>query len=181
MTIIDPPGGWKYGFPKPIPEERRNDTTNWLIEQGYPKELISEYGEYFFCRYWQDDSHNEQQKELIKEIMDLDAKDGLYEDASHRGNPRPDDVEKLAANLANPNGDKTDNWEEGYLYAKETLYTEEQVIKFAEWCRDKAVSETVYGNVEKTNNWELRGQQKVLTTKELLQEFVKSLKQPKKD
>lgn len=64
MTIIDPPGGWKYGFPKPIPEERRNDTTNWLIEQGYPKELISEYGEYFFCRYWQDDSHKEQQKEI---------------------------------------------------------------------------------------------------------------------
>ena len=79
MTIIDPPGGWKYGFPKPIPEERRNDTTNWLIEQGYPKELISEYGEYFFCRYWQEDSHKEQQKELIKEIMDLDAKDGLYD------------------------------------------------------------------------------------------------------
>jgi hypothetical protein len=39
-----------------------------------------------------------------------------------------DDVEKLAANLANPNADKTDNWKEGYLYAKETLYTEEDMI-----------------------------------------------------
>ena len=39
-----------------------------------------------------------------------------------------DDVEKLAANLANPNADKTDNWKEGYLYAKKTLYTEEDML-----------------------------------------------------
>jgi len=201
----------------------------------------------------------ERQKQLITEIMDLDAKNGLYEDMKPKIDIQPmtqeemdeirnpaykyfdiddtvNELEKLAANLANPNADKTDNWKEGYLYAeeqlellltnvldhlcdkmesisqeqinndnfqlaryrtfkyifeyiqslnvqpikaKETLYTEEEVIKFAEWCRDKAVSETVYGNVEKTNNWELKGQQKVLTTKELLQEFLKSLKQPK--
>jgi hypothetical protein len=132
--------------------------------------------------------NKESQKELIKEIMDLDAKDGLYEDTSHRGYPRPDIIDKFEQ-------DAWDNYEhvEGNLYsttfrnafklgykkAQETLYTEEEVIKFAEWCRDKAVSETVYGNVEKINNWELRGQQKVLTTKELLQEFLKSLKQHK--
>ena len=119
--------------------------------------------------------NKESQKELIKEIMDLDAKDGLYEDEvdklAHQYNP----VMKLDAEFIRA------GFKAGYKKAKETLYTEEQVIKFAEWCRDKAVSETVYGNVEKTNNWELRGQQKVLTTKELLQEFVKSLKQPKKD
>lgn len=79
MTIIDPPVGWRYGFPKPIPEDRKKDTTVWLVEQGYPQKLIDEYGEFFICRYWEDDSHKEQQKELIKEIMDLDAKDGLYE------------------------------------------------------------------------------------------------------
>jgi len=64
-------------------------------------------------------ARREEQKQLITEIMEQDAKDGLYED----------DVEKLAANLANPNADKTDNWKEGYLYAKESLYTEEQVQK----------------------------------------------------
>jgi hypothetical protein len=52
-TIIDPPSGWKYGFPKPIPEDRRYDSLTWLVEEGYPQELIDELGEHFFCRYWE--------------------------------------------------------------------------------------------------------------------------------
>jgi hypothetical protein len=51
--IIDPPSGWKYGFPKPIPEDRRYDSLTWLVEQGYPQELIDELGEHFYCRYWE--------------------------------------------------------------------------------------------------------------------------------
>ena len=51
--IIDPPSGWKYGFPKPIPEDRRYDSLTWLVEEGYPQELIVELGEHFFCRYWE--------------------------------------------------------------------------------------------------------------------------------
>ena len=53
MTIIDPPGGWKYGFPKPIPEERKKDVQVWLVEQGYPKKEIDSFGEHFYCRYWE--------------------------------------------------------------------------------------------------------------------------------
>ncbi len=38
--LIDPPSGWKYGFPKifigvKLPE----DLTEWCIENGYPEEL----------------------------------------------------------------------------------------------------------------------------------------------
>jgi hypothetical protein len=51
--MCDPPSGWVYGFPKPIPEDRRKDVTVWLIEEGYPKNLIEELGEYFYCRYWE--------------------------------------------------------------------------------------------------------------------------------
>ena len=51
--IIDPPSGWKYGFPKPIPEDRRYDSLTWLVEQGYPQHLIDELGEHFYCRYWE--------------------------------------------------------------------------------------------------------------------------------
>ena len=50
--MIDPPSGWKYGFPKVIPEERRKDTLVWLVEQGYPQHLIDEFGEHFVCGYW---------------------------------------------------------------------------------------------------------------------------------
>jgi len=55
--IIDPPSGWKYGFPKPIPEDRRKDSLVWLVEQGYPQSLIDYLGEHFYCRYWEDDSY----------------------------------------------------------------------------------------------------------------------------
>jgi len=37
---IDPPSGWRYGFPKEAPSNLRemesNDLTNWLISNGYP-------------------------------------------------------------------------------------------------------------------------------------------------
>jgi len=55
VTMIDPPEGWRYGFPKPIPEGV-TDTTAWLIEQGYPKEVVAAYGVHFFCRYWEEDN-----------------------------------------------------------------------------------------------------------------------------
>ena len=53
-TIIDPPSGWKYGFPKSIPEDRRQDSLVWLIEQGYPQSEIDALGEYFYCRFWEE-------------------------------------------------------------------------------------------------------------------------------
>jgi len=39
-TMIDPPSGWKYGFPKVIPKEHQNRTLEWLVENGYPQEEI---------------------------------------------------------------------------------------------------------------------------------------------
>jgi hypothetical protein len=108
----------------------------------------------------------EQQKELITEIMDLDAKDGLYEDTSHRDNPRTDDIDKFEQ-------DAWDNYEhvEGNLYsttfrnafklgykkAQETLYTEEQVREAMSMARK--LSGIAYTN----------------------DEIIQSLKQPKKD
>jgi hypothetical protein len=53
MKMIDPPSGWRYGFPKLIPEERNNDVLVWLVEQGYPQEEIDDLEEYFYCRYWE--------------------------------------------------------------------------------------------------------------------------------
>ena len=45
--MIDPPSGWKYGFPKEIPEHIDN-TKKWLIENGYPEEEIKKCGDSFF-------------------------------------------------------------------------------------------------------------------------------------
>ena len=50
--FIDPPEGWKYGFPKVLPDNIDN-ISDWLVEQGYPKEKIASYGIHFYCRYWE--------------------------------------------------------------------------------------------------------------------------------
>ena len=69
MKIIDPPKGWLYGFPKPIPDEIK-DIQKWLIEQGYPKEEIDSFGEHFYCRYWDE------------------PKEGTYEHLESKGRAR---------------------------------------------------------------------------------------------
>lgn len=54
-TYIDPPEGWKHGFPKVIPENvKPEDINDWLVKNGYPKEKIIKYGEQFYYRKWQD-------------------------------------------------------------------------------------------------------------------------------
>lgn len=50
--MIDPPEGWRYGFPKMIPKEHQNRTLEWLVEQGYPQKMIDSMGDHFYCRYW---------------------------------------------------------------------------------------------------------------------------------
>ena len=50
--MIDPPGGWRYGFPKAIPQDV-TDTQKWLIENGYPQQEIDACGDYFFVRHWE--------------------------------------------------------------------------------------------------------------------------------
>jgi len=45
-TLIDPPGGWKWGFPKPIPDDQMDRIEEWLVENGYPKSEILMFTKY---------------------------------------------------------------------------------------------------------------------------------------
>lgn len=56
--MIDPPEGWRYGFPKRIPREHQHRTLEWLVEQGYPKAEIDRLGRFFICRYWTDTAND---------------------------------------------------------------------------------------------------------------------------
>lgn len=62
VLMCDPPEGWKYGFPKPVPQEHQNadfSIFDWLVSEGYPKEKI--HPTKFPCRYWEeylDDQNN---------------------------------------------------------------------------------------------------------------------------
>jgi hypothetical protein len=49
--MIDPPSGWRYGFPKKIPEHVDN-TRQWLLDNGYPQHEIDACGDSFFVRGW---------------------------------------------------------------------------------------------------------------------------------
>lgn len=55
--IVDPPEGWKYGFPKRMPEDiigsDRKIFCEWLIAQGYPidnVELALKHSRYWECK-----------------------------------------------------------------------------------------------------------------------------------
>lgn len=55
MRWIDPPSGWKYGFPKQINldiliDEYEGNVAKWLTDNGYPEkdaEFATKY-----CRWW---------------------------------------------------------------------------------------------------------------------------------
>jgi len=48
--IIDPPGGYKYGFPKTYDSYRDGPIKQWLVENGYPQEEIDRAGANFTVR-----------------------------------------------------------------------------------------------------------------------------------
>ena len=44
--LIDPPQGWKYGFPKRLPEGWQEDpdfdVVDWMVYEGYPQTIVDE-------------------------------------------------------------------------------------------------------------------------------------------
>ena len=49
---IDPPAGWRYGFPKVWDADISPDRLFWMEEMGYPQAEIESYGDYFIVRSW---------------------------------------------------------------------------------------------------------------------------------
>ena len=49
---VDPPSGWRYGFPKVWDSDISPDRLFWMVEMGYPQAEIDRYGDYFIVRSW---------------------------------------------------------------------------------------------------------------------------------
>jgi hypothetical protein len=49
---IDPPSGWKYGFPRVFDTEKDGGMHEWLVANGYPREEIEDLGKHFYVRQW---------------------------------------------------------------------------------------------------------------------------------
>jgi len=52
MIWVDPPEGWKYGFPAIYDPEKDGQMSEWIISKGYPVQIIKEYGEQWHIRCW---------------------------------------------------------------------------------------------------------------------------------
>ena len=54
--IVDPPSGWKYGFPRPVVDTELfySNPARWFRNAGYPQVLIDE-GMLNHCRQWEED------------------------------------------------------------------------------------------------------------------------------
>jgi len=54
VTFVDPPDGWRYGFPKMISPIALYDLSGWLAKNGYPTESLGKHGG-MFLRFWNDE------------------------------------------------------------------------------------------------------------------------------
>jgi hypothetical protein len=53
--MVDPPGGWRYGFPRAYDRVTDGDDfMAWLVEQGYPQAEIDRMGNHFYVRQWEE-------------------------------------------------------------------------------------------------------------------------------
>ena len=49
---VDPPEGWRWGFPKVWDSNQHPNMFTWLNWAGYPRQVREEYGIHFYCRQW---------------------------------------------------------------------------------------------------------------------------------
>lgn len=55
--MVDPPTGWKYGFPKLYNEEKDGDFRQFLLNSGYPEKDVDFAMQYIRC--WEPESEND--------------------------------------------------------------------------------------------------------------------------
>jgi hypothetical protein len=63
-TMIDPPYGWRYGFPKALPDDISPDNPKqiraWLLSEGYPERDVDFAMSY--CRFWEQDENSNREE-----------------------------------------------------------------------------------------------------------------------
>ena len=52
MIWVDPPEGWKYGFPAIYDPDKDGQMSDWIVRKGYPLLTIKEYGDSWAVRCW---------------------------------------------------------------------------------------------------------------------------------
>ncbi len=116
-------------------------------------------------------SDDEENDEYLLKCLTIFSNKLLESEQSKNDEISDEEIEKAAANLANPNADKTDNWKEGYLYAKEQL--ELLLTNVLDHLCDKM--ESISQEQIDKDNFQLARYR----TFKYIFEYIQSLKQPK--
>ena len=51
LTWVDPPSGWKFGFPKLYDSAKDGSVHEWLLREGYPQKELDDMP---YFRQWED-------------------------------------------------------------------------------------------------------------------------------
>jgi hypothetical protein len=94
------------------------------VEVDESKYFDGSHGEYIII-ISQEEPKQELEKELFELEQELDIPSHLR---WHNSKPKQETVEEIAANLADPNLCKTDNWIAGANWMAERMYSEEEVM-----------------------------------------------------
>ena len=74
---VDPPEGWKHGFPAIYDSETDGQMSEWIISKGYPVQTIKEYGEQWHIRCWSAEEPDEKKypdKDISAQKQSKDVK-----------------------------------------------------------------------------------------------------------
>lgn len=53
VLVVDPPEGWRFGFPKIVPEWLKpEDMDAWIVQQGYPRSMRDSGCRELIYRLW---------------------------------------------------------------------------------------------------------------------------------
>lgn len=55
VLMVDPPLGWKYGFPKAWDNKEELDLNKWLLANGYSQRLLDQFKDGMYCRFWEEE------------------------------------------------------------------------------------------------------------------------------
>lgn len=93
FLMCDPDSGWKYGFPKPIPQDivkaNQDDFHAWLVTEGYCPQAITRWVEsrlgYLPVRFWEHEATGRLEGWYPTDFGDCIIISGdIYEDTQNR-------------------------------------------------------------------------------------------------
>jgi hypothetical protein len=93
---VDPPEGWKHGFPAIYDSETDGQMSEWIVNKGYPVQTIKEYGEQWHIRCWPAEEPEKYPDEVINAQKHSEVIKNNFIGAKMRKTTREEKISKPA-------------------------------------------------------------------------------------